>query len=144
MLTRRSFLASAIAASSVSPAGAQSPAPSPTVLRLVRRTIEVNGKPASVFGISQPDGVLGLTAETGGLFRVRLENHLDSPSLIHWHGLTPPWHQDGVPDISAPAVPPGGTADYDFPLTFGGTYCAFALWLARAALDDGTAHYTRP
>jgi FtsP/CotA-like multicopper oxidase with cupredoxin domain len=36
--------------------------------------------------------------------------------------LTPPWHQDGVPDISAPAVPPGGTADYDFPLTFGGTY----------------------
>jgi hypothetical protein len=72
MLTRRSFLASAIAASSVSPAGAQSPAPSPTVLRLVRRTIEVNGKPASVFGISQPDGVLGLTAETGGLFRVRL------------------------------------------------------------------------
>jgi FtsP/CotA-like multicopper oxidase with cupredoxin domain len=122
MLTRRNFLASALAASSVSFAAAESPRPAPTVLRLVRRSIEVNGKAAEVFGISQPDGFLGLDAETGGVFRVRLENHLDSPSLIHWHGLTPPWQQDGVPGISGPPVTAGGTADYDFPLPFGGTY----------------------
>ncbi len=122
MLTRRSFLAAVLAAGSVPDAAAQNPLPPPAVLRLARRTIEVNGKAAEVFGIGQPDGVLGLYAETGGRFRVRLENHLDLPSLIHWHGLTPPWQQDGVPDISAPAVPAGGTADYDFTLPFGGTY----------------------
>jgi FtsP/CotA-like multicopper oxidase with cupredoxin domain len=97
-------------------------APAPIVLRLQRRTIEVNGKPASVFGIMQPDGTHGITTEVGKPFRVRVENGIDAPSLIHWHGLTPPWQQDGVPGISGPPIAAGGSADYDFPLTFGGTY----------------------
>ena len=82
----------------------------------------MNGKSASVYGISQPDGVFGLFTDVGKPFRVRVENGLDEPSLIHWHGLTPPWRQDGVPGISGPPIPPGGSADYDFPLTFGGTF----------------------
>ena len=92
------------------------------MLRLERRTIEVNGKPASVFGIRQPDGTFGIRTEVGKRFRVRVENQIDEPSLIHWHGLTPPWQQDGVPGISGPPIPPGGSADYDFPLRFGGTF----------------------
>lgn len=93
-----------------------------TVLKLQRRGIEVNGKSASVYRIAQPNGVSGLTTRVGDRFRVRVENEIDKPSLIHWHGMTPPWQQDGVPDISAPAIPPGGSADYDFPLNFGGTF----------------------
>ena len=58
----------------------------------------------------------------GKPFRVRVENRIDQPSLIHWHGLTPPWQQDGVPGISGPPIPAGGSADYDFPLRFGGTF----------------------
>jgi FtsP/CotA-like multicopper oxidase with cupredoxin domain len=94
----------------------------PTTLRLQRRTIEVNGKAASVFGIRQPDGTFGITTAVGKPFRVRVENTIDEPSLIHWHGLTPPWQQDGVPGISGPAIPAGGSAEYDFPLRFGGTF----------------------
>jgi FtsP/CotA-like multicopper oxidase with cupredoxin domain len=92
------------------------------LLQLQRRTIEVNGKSASVFGIRQPDGSYGLMTQVGKPFRVRVENRIDQPSLIHWHGLAPPWRQDGVPGISAPPIPPGDSADYDFPLRFGGTY----------------------
>ena len=132
MLSRRAFLVSALATSTVVPAVARaqttpqaglggSSAP-PTVLRLQRRNIEVNGKPASVFGIEQPDGTFGIRTDVGKRFRVRVENKIDEPSLIHWHGLTPPWQQDGVPGISGPPIPPGGSADYDFPLRFGGTY----------------------
>ena len=132
MLSRRAFLVSALATSTVFPAVARaqttpqagsggSSAP-PTVLRLQRRSIEVNGKPASVFGIQQPDGTFGIRTDVGKRFRVRVENKIDEPSLIHWHGLTPPWQQDGVPGISGPPIPPGGSADYDFPLRFGGTY----------------------
>jgi FtsP/CotA-like multicopper oxidase with cupredoxin domain len=132
MLSRRALLVSAAAAAAVRPAtlSAQiAPAPdsvesarSATVLQLQRRTIQVNGKPASVLAIRQPDGTSGVTTEVGKPFRVHLENNIDQPSLIHWHGLTPPWQQDGVPGISAPPIPPGGSADYDFPLRFGGTF----------------------
>src|SRR5262245_20749793 len=132
MLSRRAFLLSAVAASTAPPTFARSQAaPQPpsgggsvpqTVLRIERRSLEVNGKPASVFGIQQPDGIFGIRTEVGKRFRVGLENRIDEPSLIHWHGLTPPWQQDGVPGVSAPPIPPGGSAEYDFPLRFGGTF----------------------
>ena len=122
------FVLSAVAASTAStlarsqtasqPSSGGSSAP--TLLRLERRSIEVNGKPASVFGIRQPDGTFGIRTQVGTPFRVRVQNNIDQPSLIHWHGLTPPWQQDGVPGVSGP-IPPGGSADYDFPLRFGGT-----------------------
>ena len=125
MPTRRSPLMSALAAAAIRPRvtlAAGEPAAAPTVLRLVRRTLEVNGKPASVYGIRQPDGTEGITTHVGDRFRVRVENEIGEPSLIHWHGLAPPWQQDGVPGISGPPIPAGGSADYDFPLTFGGTF----------------------
>jgi FtsP/CotA-like multicopper oxidase with cupredoxin domain len=131
MLSRRAFLLSALAASTASTLARAQTAPQtgaggtsaqPTVLRIERRSIEVNGKPASVLGIRQPDGTFGIRTHVGDRFRVRVENTLNEPSLIHWHGLTPPWQQDGVPGVSGPPIPPGGSADYDFPLRFGGTF----------------------
>jgi FtsP/CotA-like multicopper oxidase with cupredoxin domain len=121
MLSRRAILAGG-AASLASPLAAWAQTPPATILRLQRRDIEVNGRSASVYAIRQPDGTFGLTTEVGKPFRVRVENGIDEPSLIHWHGLTPPWRQDGVPGISGPPIPPGGSADYDFPLRFGGTF----------------------
>ena len=125
MLSRRSVLLSTLAATAIRPGTALTAAPpqaAPTVLRLIRRTIEVYGKPALVYGIRQPDGTEGLTTHVGDRFRVRVENRIGQPSLIHWHGLAPPWQQDGVPGVSGPPIPAGGSADYDFPLAFGGTF----------------------
>jgi FtsP/CotA-like multicopper oxidase with cupredoxin domain len=82
----------------------------------------VNRKAASVLGIRQPDGTRGLITEVGKRFLVRVDNELDVPTLIHWHGLTPPWQQDGVPGVSGPPISPGASAEYDFPLRFGGTF----------------------
>jgi FtsP/CotA-like multicopper oxidase with cupredoxin domain len=122
MLSRRDFLAASIAVGAASRVRAQTGDAAPTVLRLERRDIEVNGKPASVFCIRQPDGTFGITTDVGKPFRVRVENHIEEPSLIHWHGLTPPWRQGGVPETSGVTIPPGGSADYDFPLRRSGTY----------------------
>jgi FtsP/CotA-like multicopper oxidase with cupredoxin domain len=115
---------SALAAAAIRPAtgGAAAETPAPTVLRLIKRNIEVNGKPAGVYGIRQADGVEGLTTQVGDRFRVRVENEIGKPSLVHWHGLAPPWRQDGVPGVSGPPIPAGGSADYDFPLAYGGTF----------------------
>lgn len=131
LLSRRSAILSALAAfaappcrSSAQPAlsAARDEEPPVTILRVQRRSIEVNKKPASVLGIRQPDGTPGLSTEEGKAFRVRVENELSEPTLIHWHGLTPPWQQDGVPGVSGPPVSPGGSGEYNFPLRFGGTF----------------------
>ncbi len=128
MLSRRALLAGGVSSLAAPPrlaraqSSADGPMAAPTILRLERRDIEVNGKAAPVYGIRQPNGTFGITTEVGEPFRVRVENGVGEPSLIHWHGLTPPWRQDGVPGISGPPIPAGGSADYDFPLRFGGTF----------------------
>jgi FtsP/CotA-like multicopper oxidase with cupredoxin domain len=128
MLSRRALLAGGVSSLATPAILAQaqnstdSAGAAPTILRLERRGIEVNGKTASVYGIRQRSGIFGITTEVGKPFRVRVENGIGEPSLIHWHGLTPPWRQDGVPGISGPPIPAGGSADYDFPLRFGGTF----------------------
>ncbi len=122
MLTRRKLLEMSLAAGAASYARASVAETPHVVLGLERRTIDVNGKAASRLVIQQPDGIQGVVTELGMPYRVRVENRLDVPSLVHWHGLTPPWRQDGVPGISGPPIPPGGAADYDFPLTFPGTF----------------------
>lgn len=94
----------------------------PVTLTAGRRTLEVKGRAANAFGITQPDGRAGLFTEVGKPFRVVLNNDTGLDTLVHWHGLTPPWQQDGVPGISAPPIAPGGAASYDFPLTFPGTF----------------------
>jgi FtsP/CotA-like multicopper oxidase with cupredoxin domain len=141
MLSRRMVIMGALAASAGLPAATRAqnpPAGAPggdagprTILRLQRRTIEVNGKPASVYGIRQPDGTFGITTEVGKPFHVRVENQIDEPSLIHWHGLTPPWQQDGVPGVSKAADPARRQRRLRFPA---------ALWRhVLDALPSGTA-----
>ncbi len=118
--SRRQFLgatAAAIALPAVARAGE-----TPVTLRAETRTIEVNGQAASMLGIGRPDGVWGIEAEAGQRFRVNLENHLDEPTLVHWHGLSPPHQQGGTPVISQPALAPSGVYGYDFPLETPGTF----------------------
>jgi FtsP/CotA-like multicopper oxidase with cupredoxin domain len=95
---------------------------SPRQLGIVNRTLEIKGKAAKVFGLVQPDGTQGLTLDAGTDFDVVLANDIDAPTLIHWHGLTPPWSMDGVPDNPASTLKPSETRHYTFPVGGGGTY----------------------
>jgi FtsP/CotA-like multicopper oxidase with cupredoxin domain len=92
-----------------------------TSLRVTRRVIDVNGKAADVFGLLQPDGTHGIAANAGDRFHLQLANEIDEHTLIHWHGLTPPSGQDGVPDLSQPPLKAGSSYDYDFLLAHPGT-----------------------
>ncbi len=97
------------------PAWAQEPAPpSPiaTVLKAVTRSLDINGKAASVYGLVQKNGTPGLTMNAGENFDVALHNELPDPTLIHWHGLLPPWPMDGVPDTPAPLLKAGEARGY--------------------------------
>src|SRR5262245_25499308 len=111
-LTRRSFLTGSAALATPWAFPPASRAAEPTVLRVVKRDLEVSKRDVSVFGILQPGGVPGLVTDVSAPFRVRLENHAGEETLVHWHGLTPPAEQDGVPNLSQPLLAPGARYDY--------------------------------
>lgn len=121
-ITRRGLLMSGAAALVLARASRADAANPPLNLTAGRRTLDVDGKPASVFGITQKDGTAGLVTSVRERFRVHLVNDIGTDTLIHWHGLTPPYQQDGVPGVSGPPIAAGGSADYDFPLPMSGTY----------------------
>ena len=94
----------------------------PKLLTVTKRTLEVKGKAASVYGILGPDGKPGLSMMLGEHFRMRVKNDTDSDTVVHWHGLTPPFGQDGIAMYGQPAIAPGATQDYDFVNTRSGTH----------------------
>jgi FtsP/CotA-like multicopper oxidase with cupredoxin domain len=86
------------------------------------RILEVNGKAAKVFGLNVDGKAGGLYTRYGRDFAARVTNQLQEPTLIHWHGLTPPLAQDGVPGLSGPMMKPGESRDYSFANTRTGTH----------------------
>ncbi|CAM5204618.1 Copper resistance protein A [Castellaniella defragrans] len=79
-----------------------------------KRSIEVNGRAATMFRLQQPNGMRGLVLEPDDRFSFRLENHSDEPTIVHWHGQTPPPDQDGVTQFGIPLLQPGEQRAYDF------------------------------
>ena len=80
------------------------------VAERVRRTIA--GRSVVMYGFNgQYPGPL-IRATRGATLVVRFENRLDQPSSVHWHGVRLDNRYDGVPDVTQPAVPSGGTFEY--------------------------------
>ncbi|PGH54078.1 copper oxidase [Azospirillum palustre] len=120
-LSRRRLLSAAAAGGCAAllpafPRSAFAATPLEDAVRLTvdRRTLDVNGKAAGVFGIRQPDGTPGLTLDPGRRFVVDLANRAGEDAVIHWHGQTPPYVQDGVIDKNRPAIRNGESVRYDF------------------------------
>lgn len=119
-LSRRNFLAYSTATAAAGLVSAfpsfrsLAEAASPTELRIVQRNLEVLGKSAKVFGILRANGEPGLFLEPGERFNVMLQNQAGEDAVIHWHGMTPPYLQDGVADAKRPLIPTGKSASYDF------------------------------
>ncbi|MEK9817389.1 MAG: multicopper oxidase domain-containing protein, partial [Limnobacter sp.] len=62
----------------------------PHQLRVGMRTLDVSGRAATVFGITNAQGKQGLDIFQSDGFNVQVTNDLTKPTVIHWHGLTPP------------------------------------------------------
>ena len=114
-LTRRGFLAASAAgaASILLPATARAAVAGAAALSATTRVIEVHGKAATVMGLVNAQGGLGLTLDPGSRFRAELTNKLDIETIVHWHGQIPPNAQDGVPNTN-PMLRPGETRAYDY------------------------------
>lgn len=114
-LSRRGFLAASAAAIAAAqmPRLAFAQSVAPIALSAATRTLDIDGRAATVFGLAGPGGQ-GLVLDPGQKFRIDLTNDLDVATIIHWHGQIPPNAQDGVPDMPMPLLAPGETRSYDF------------------------------
>jgi FtsP/CotA-like multicopper oxidase with cupredoxin domain len=136
-MTRRQALLGSAAAllGAGTRSGAVAAGPAPMRLLVGRRTLEVNRKAASVYSLAPASGQRVAHFSRGDHFAVTLENQLAEPTLVHWHGLTPPVAQDGMPGLSQPPLAAGASYAYDFPLKRGGTYWMHShVGLQRAKL----------
>lgn len=50
----------------------------------------------------------------GDKVRVTVNNHLDQPTTLHWHGVNVPSPMDGVPGVSQDPIEPGRSFTYEF------------------------------
>ena len=108
-----------------------SAAQQPLKLAVASRTIEVNGRAATVFGLTGPNDRPGLNLVAGETAEVDLENNLSEETLVHWHGLLPPWAQDGVPDLPMPLLKTGEQRRYTLPAGNPGTH-----WMHAHTLQE--------
>ncbi|MCF3642308.1 multicopper oxidase family protein [Rhizobium sp. TRM95111] len=63
-----------------------------------------------------------LRMRRGEPFAARLDNRLDEPTTVHWHGLRIANAMDGVPFLTQPYVYPGDGFDYRFTPPDAGTF----------------------
>ena len=143
LLSRRSILAGTTSAAVLVAAPQISSATgSRKTLRLGTRQIEVDGKAATRYRVTQPSGEIGLTLNQGEEFNVKLENRLPVLSGLHWHGMTEPWRQDGVPYLSGPPIAPGADRDFSFPaISTGDPLDAFTFRAAGTKSSRQSAYY---
>lgn len=58
----------------------------------------------------------------GDMFRVLLQNKMDVPMTVHWHGLIVPNWMDGVPEITQLPIGPKQSFFVEYPIVQAGSY----------------------
>lgn len=94
----------------------------PLVARRTEALITDKGptKGAMTYGEAEIPPVLRM--RRGERFNLRLDNKLDEPTTIHWHGLRIDNKMDGVPFLTQPYVYGGDGFDYAFTPPDAGTF----------------------
>ena len=125
MVSRRHFLASGLGAYLGVGTGNYGFAASPEVIRLsATRTQASLGKnhSATVWGYNNSVPGPLIRVRQGDELAVILQNRLDEPTSLHWHGIRISNAMDGVPGLTQAAVRPGDDYEYRFVVPDAGTY----------------------
>ncbi|MBY8829476.1 copper resistance system multicopper oxidase [Hephaestia mangrovi] len=100
-----------------------------------QRTVQGRAGHAVAVNGSVPGPLVRL--QEGTTARLNIRNTLDTETSIHWHGLLVPFQMDGVPGVSFPGIPAGGSFTATFPVRQSGTY----WWHSHTGLQEQAGHY---
>lgn len=96
--------------------------PPPVVLNIDQKTITINGKPADIYTLQQPNGFWGFSGIKGETANILVKNNTKSAVAITWHGLEIPNGQDGAPYVTRKPIAPGSEQSFELPLNQAGTF----------------------
>jgi len=120
--SRRSFVASTLAASiGVARSQAATAADPPTLL------VRASGYDGKAPG---PE----LRVRRGAEFSIRVDNTLEEPTAVHWHGVRLPNAMDGAPPLTQAPILPGASFNYRFVAPDAGTFWYHAAGSKSSAL----------
>jgi CopA family copper-resistance protein len=106
-------------------------------LYVERVAVNYTGRPAYATAVNGFVPGPTLRWREGETVTLRVTNHLEEPTSIHWHGIRTPSDMDGVPGLSFPGIAPGRTFTYRFPLRQCGTY----WYHSHSRFQEQTGHY---
>ena len=109
----------------------------PIDIRVDRTRIRVDGRRGRAITMNGTVPGPLLRFREGGEAVIRVHNHLDEDTSIHWHGMILPMEMDGVPGVSFPGIPARSTFEYRFPLVQYGTY----WYHSHSGLQEQLGHY---
>ncbi len=91
-------------------------------LTIAQSLVNFTGKPrlATTINGSVPGPTLHW--REGETITIRVTNHLQEFTSIHWHGILLPYQMDGVPGLSYKGIAPGETFTYTFKVQQSGSY----------------------
>jgi FtsP/CotA-like multicopper oxidase with cupredoxin domain len=84
--------------------------------------VDLGGQVVSTWAYGDTIPGTPLRATAGDRVRVAFANDLPAPTSVHWHGLAIRNDMDGVPGVTTPEVPAGGTFAFDFVVPDPGTH----------------------
>ena len=97
-------------------------------------------EPGKVLDVMAYNGTLPgpqINADLGDKVRIVLNNELDQPTTLHFHGLRVPNAMDGVPGITQEAVMPGESFTYEFTVRNSGTHMYHPHFNATEQITEG-------
>ena len=106
-------------------------------LDVARTPFIVDGRRGSAITVNGQVPAPLLRWREGDELTLRVTNHLDEDTSIHWHGILLPYEMDGVPGVTFPGIKPGETFTYDFPVKQAGTY----WYHSHSGLQEQAGHY---
>lgn len=91
-------------------------------LHVAETAVNFSGRPRMATSINGSIPAPTLRWRQGELVTIRVTNHLQVATSIHWHGILLPFEMDGVPGISFNGIAPGSSFVYRFKVNQTGTY----------------------
>ena len=106
-------------------------------LDIAATPVDIDGRRGKALTINGSLPAPLLRWREGDTLTLRVHNHLEAATSIHWHGILLPFQMDGVPGVSFPGIGAGETFEYRFKLEQNGTY----WYHSHSGLQEQLGHY---